>query len=54
MRRQFLCLPEEYYSFLKSSFSAMGVEIWQGYAGVKMYPKYIPIACIRKIVASTG
>ena len=54
MRRQCLCLPEEYSCFLKGSFSAMGVEIWQGYAGVKIYPKYIPVKCIRKIVASTG
>lgn len=48
MRRQFLCLPEEYSCFLKSSFSAVHVETWQGYAGVKIYPKYVPIKHIRK------
>lgn len=46
MRRQFLCLLEEYSYFLKSLFSAMDVGICQGYAGVEIYPKYVSIFAI--------
>lgn len=37
MRKPFLCLIEEYSYFLKSCFSAMVVEIFQGCAGVEIY-----------------
>lgn len=45
MRKGFLCLLEEYSYFLKSCFSAMDVEIFQGYAGVEICPKYVSIFC---------
>lgn len=46
MRKPFLCLIEEYSYFLKSCFSVVVVEIFQGCAGVEIYPKYISIFAI--------
>lgn len=43
MRIPFLCLPKECLCLLRSSFSVVSVEIWQGCPGVKIYPKYVHI-----------